>query len=75
MDGIRRLREARGDERVTFGDVADHFTDFVDRDASARDVIDRLARFLAEVEGVDHAHENDPERGVAGTPESQVPAV
>lgn len=75
MDGIDRLRAARGDEQVTFGDVADHFVDFVDRDPAARDVVDRLAAFLAEVERVDHAHENDPHRGLAGTPESEVPTV
>ena len=75
MDGIRRLREARGDEQVTFDDVADHMVDFADRDPSARDPIDRLARFLAEIEKVDHDHEADPERGVVGTPEPEVPSV
>ena len=75
VDGIARLRAARGDERVTFADVADHLVDFGDRDPGARDVLDRLARFLAEVERVDHDHEMDPERGVAGTPEAEVPAV
>lgn len=75
MDGIARLRDTRGEEQVTFNDVADHFVDFADRDPDARDVLDRLARFLAEVERVDHDHENDPERGVAGTPEPEVPEV
>lgn len=75
MDGIERLRAERGDEQVTFGDVADHLVDFVDRDPAARDVVGRLARFLAEVEGVDHSHENDPRRGLAGTPEDEVPPV
>ncbi|HEX8001226.1 MAG TPA: DUF6104 family protein [Mycobacteriales bacterium] len=75
MDGIERLRAERGDEQVTFGDVADHLVDFVDRDPAARGVVDRLAGFLAEVERVDHAHENDPDRGLVGTPESEVPPV
>jgi hypothetical protein len=75
VDGVERLRTLRGDEQVTFGDVADHLVDFADRDPAAADVVDRLARFLAEVERVDHAHENDPERGVVGTPESEVPPV
>jgi len=75
MDGIARLREVRGEERVSFNDVADHLVDFADRDPGARDVLDRLARFLAEVERVDHDHENDPQRGLVGTPETDVPTV
>ena len=75
MDGVAKLRRERGEERVTFGDVADHLVDFTDRDPGARAVVDRLAAFLAEVEQVDHSHENDPERGLAGTPESEVPEV
>lgn len=75
MDGVAKLREQRGDEQVTFNDVADHLVDFVDRDPAARDVVDRLAAFLAEVERVDHSHENDPVRGLAGTPEDEVPPV
>ena len=75
MDGVDRLRETRGSEEVTFGDVADHLVDFVDRDPAARDVVDRLAAFLAEVERVDHNHENDPSRGLVGTPEDEVPPV
>lgn len=74
-EGIRRLRSLRGGEQVTFNDVADHLVDFTDRDPSARDVVDRVAAFLAEVERVDHSHENDPERGLAGTPETEVPDV
>lgn len=75
MDGVRRLRDERGDEKVSFNDVADHLVDFVDRDPAARAVVDRLAAFLADVEQVDHSHENDPERGLAGTPETEVPEV
>lgn len=75
MEGITRLREARGDEQVTFHDVADHLVDFADREPGDREVVDRIARFLADVERVDHDHENDPERGVVGTPEPEVPAT
>ena len=75
MDGVRRLRAERGEEQVTFNDVADHLVDFVDRDPAARDVLDRLATFLAGVEKVDHSHENDPERGLVGTPEDEVPEI
>jgi len=75
VDGVERLRRDRGEEKVSFHDVADHLVDFADRDPAARDVVDRLAAFLAEVEQVDHDHENDPDRGVAGTPEDEVPEV
>lgn len=75
MDGVARLRARRGAEKVTFDNVADHLVDFADRDPAARDVIDRLAGFLAEVERVDHDHDADPDRGVVGTPESEVPSV
>lgn len=75
MEGIARLRSTRGEEKVSFNDVADRFVDFADRDPASREVLDRLAGFLAEVERVDHDHENDPERGVAGTPEPEVPEV
>lgn len=75
MDGITQLREARGHEEVTFSNVADHFVDFVDRDPAAAEVVDRLARFLAEVERVRHDHDIDPDRGLAGVPESKVPDV
>lgn len=75
MDGVRRLRDERGAEKVSFHDVADHLVDFVDGDPGAREVVDRLAAFLAEVEQVDHSHENDPDRGLVGTPETEVPQV
>ena len=58
LRGIAALRERRGDERVSFGDVADHLQDFARRDPSTEAVVDRLAAFLAIVEVVPHAHEN-----------------
>ena len=57
MDGVRTLRDKRGEEHVTFNDVADHVEDFVRRDADAREVLDRFSSFLARVEDVDHEHE------------------
>jgi Family of unknown function (DUF6104) len=57
MDGVRRLRDQRGEETVTFNDVADHFEDFVGRDPGSAETVDRIAAFLARVEDVDHEHE------------------
>lgn len=58
-DGVQRLRDKRGEEEVTFGDVADHFEDFVRRRPAARETVDELARFLAGIEDVDHEHEGE----------------
>ena len=57
MEGLQRLREERGEEEVTFNDVADHVEDFVRREPGARTIMDRFAGFLAAVEDVDHEHE------------------
>jgi len=57
VDGVGRLREQRGEERVTFNDVADHVEDFVRRDPDSSATMDRFAAFLARVEDVDHEHE------------------
>jgi hypothetical protein len=65
--GIDRLRAKRGEEQVTFNDVADHLVDFAEREPESAEVLDRLAHFLAGVEDVDHDHDADPERGL-GTP-------
>ena len=59
MEGLRRLRDKRGEDEVTFNDVADHVEDFVRRDPGARDTLDRFAGFLARVEDVDHEHEGE----------------
>jgi hypothetical protein len=56
-DGVQDLRDKRGDQEVTFADVADHLEDFVLRRPEARETIDELASFLARVEDVDHEHE------------------
>jgi hypothetical protein len=57
MDGVARLRDKRGDEEVTFNDVADHVEDFVNREPDARATMLRFAAFLAKVEDVDHEHD------------------
>jgi hypothetical protein len=57
MDGVQRLREQRGEEKVSFNDVADHVEDFVNRNADSGETLDRFAGFLAGVEDVDHEHE------------------
>ena len=62
--GIDVLRDRRGDERVTFGDVADHLVDFAERHPEAARTVDSLARVLARVEDVDHDHDADTERGL-----------
>ena len=59
MHGLRRLRDERGDEQVSFNDVADHIEDFVNRRADSRDALDGFAAFLAGVEDVDHEHEGE----------------
>ena len=56
MDGLERLRDKRGDDTVSFDDVADHVEDFVRRYPDDRDALDRFAGFLARVEDVDHEH-------------------
>jgi hypothetical protein len=63
-DEIEYLRRKRGDQNVTFAQVADHLHDFVDRVPTDRDAIQRLGRFLADVEDIDHSHENDHTRGL-----------
>jgi len=57
--GVNELRQARGAEQVTFNDIADHLEDFMRREPDAGRTIDRLARFLAAVERVEHDHEED----------------
>ena len=64
-DQIEFLRSKRGDQQVTFADVADHLHDYVDRSPRDCEVVQQLAEFLARVEDVDHKHERDPRRGLA----------
>ena len=56
--GIASLRAKRGEENVTFNDVADHLEDHVRRHPGDAEALDRLASFLAGVEEVPHDHES-----------------
>lgn len=60
---IEILKRRRGDERVTFGDVADHLADYLRDNRDDEDTIERLARFLARIEDEPHAHEEAPGPG------------
>jgi hypothetical protein len=62
--GIATLRDRRGNEKVTFDDVADHLEDHLRRWPGDGPAIDRLAAFLAGVEDVPHDHRGRaPTRG------------
>jgi hypothetical protein len=64
-DEIERLRGKRGDQDVTFAQVADHLRDFTDIRPDDGDVVQRLAGFLADVEDEEHDHDGDREHGLA----------
>jgi hypothetical protein len=55
--GITLLRERRGEEGVTFGEVADHLVDFVTRSPAHVAMVDRLANYLAYVRSEAHEHD------------------
>jgi hypothetical protein len=63
-DSIERLRAARGDQRVSFSDVADHLRDYADHHVDDLAVVQQLAAFLADVEDRPHDHDEDPDRGL-----------
>jgi hypothetical protein len=69
--GIDDLREKRGDQEITFDNVADHLVDYAERHPDLAQAIDDLARFLANVEDRHHEHERDPDRGI--DPGARVP--
>ena len=54
--GIDLLRKLRGQEHVTFNDVADRLDDYVRQNPKDAHAIDDFARFMAELEHVDHDH-------------------
>ena len=62
--GIEFLRKERGDEEVTFNDVCDHLLDYSERHPENAAALEDFARFLANVEDIDHDHERDPKRGM-----------
>jgi hypothetical protein len=59
-NGVERLRNKRGDQEVTFADVADHLEDFVNRHPDSRQTVEKLASFMAEVEDINHQHQEGP---------------
>ena len=62
--GVETLREKRGGEEVTFNDVCDHLVDYEERHPENSDALEDFARFIANVEDIDHEHERDPKRGM-----------
>lgn len=61
-DGLRLLRDRRGKERVAFDQVADHLADFARQHPESAGVVDEIARFIGEVEGIPHRHAGQQER-------------
>ena len=55
--GIDLLRKLRSNESVTFADIADHLTDYIKQHPGALRAIDAFARYLAELNGVEHDHD------------------
>jgi hypothetical protein len=55
MFGIGELRDRRGEERVTFNELADQLVEFADRSPNDATVVDALASFLARAEGSSQA--------------------
>ena len=62
--GVEELREKRGEEEVTFGNVCDHLNDYADRHPQARETVEDFARFVANVEDIEHDHEERETRGM-----------
>jgi len=63
--GVDLLRKRRAAEPVTFGDVADHITDYVRLHPPVYAALDAFAKYLAEVEATPHDH-NGPRAGSIG---------
>jgi Family of unknown function (DUF6104) len=57
MFGIGELRDRRGEERVTFNELADQLVEFADRSPNDATVVDALASFLARAEGSSRARD------------------
>jgi hypothetical protein len=64
--GAEMLRSRRGDQRVTFSDIADHLEDYQRRRPKDAEVIERLAAFLATVEMIHHDHDVSPGSSITG---------
>jgi len=68
--GVDLLRKLRGDERVSFNDVADHISDYAKLHPGSLRAIDAFARYLAEVDEVEHDHDAVAKGSVAADGES-----
>jgi hypothetical protein len=73
-DGIELLRDKRGEQRVTFSDVCDHLVDFRRRSPEHAPAVEAFATFLANVEDVDHRHEDGGDATLAPDRARDVPA-
>jgi hypothetical protein len=54
---IEALRRARGEEAVTFSDVADHLMDVLQRRPDAARDVETIARYLTVIEERPHDHD------------------
>lgn len=63
--GVDLLRKVRGSEQVALSEVADHLSDYVKQHPGTVRVLDGFARYLAEVEPIEHHHDAVAKRSVA----------
>lgn len=63
-DGLDMLRSRRGEQMVSFSDVADHLFDYCDLHPDAAATLHNFAAFLTAVEHLPHDHDADPQRGL-----------
>jgi hypothetical protein len=73
-DAIDLLRDKRGYQRVTFSDVCDHLVDFRRRSPEHGAALEAFAAFLANVEDVEHRHEDGRDATLAPGRARDVPA-
>jgi hypothetical protein len=59
IEGVELLRAKRGEQTVTFNDIADHLVEFHELFPDDADAIHRFAAFLARVEDEDHDHDKE----------------
>lgn len=57
MAGVARLRSSRGDQQVSFDDIADHMRDFVSASPVDRGAVERFASFLVTADRTEHSHD------------------
>jgi hypothetical protein len=67
-DGFELLRARRGDQTVSFGEIADHLFDYADLHPKDHHVLSRFAAFLTALEFMPHDHDADPRRGLPAQP-------